>query len=83
MSAATLVCPDCGSDDLRSIERASIGYPVRITVNAEGERVPEYTGESYTVYDETEFEDEIDCRACVRIGMTAADLVVQSTEPTG
>lgn len=60
-----LGCPICESTDLRSDETATIGYSVRLTRTPSGALDVEYTGESYTVFDEgTEFEGDIWCRGC-------------------
>lgn len=70
--SAQLVCPHCGSgDSFYSIEKATIGYPATFTEDG-----PAYTGGASQVYDEgTEFDDDIDCRACSSSSLRLQDLV--------
>lgn len=73
----TLVCPSCHSgEELRSIETAQIAYPATFTAAG-----PEYTGESYEVFDEgTTFGDLIDCSNCDSLDMTLGDLIEEEEE---
>jgi len=70
---AALVCPNCGSPELRSEERAVIAYPITASVNDHGKRTHDYTGDSYKVYDDdTQFEDVVICPSCAWAGNLTA-----------
>lgn len=77
----TLVCPKCGdADSLRSDETAVIGYPIIAFAKDDGTPGMDYTGASYSIFDEgTEFRDDVWCTACDWNG-GLADLAAEDPE---
>jgi ribosomal protein L31 len=71
-----LVCPGCKQDDnLYSVEKTTILYPVLMAFDADGNPDPQYTGEDRIVEDEgTVFDDTIYCRNCCD-EMTTSELL--------
>lgn len=77
-----LACPHChDTENLRSDETGLIGYPAAFTTAT---RTPQYTGDSYEVFDEgTTFEDTITCTNCGAIDLTYGVLVTRSEDGSG
>lgn len=76
MTENYLHCPDCGSVALKSMETASVDYPVRIHLNGQ----VEYGFGEYQVYDEgTKYEDDLWCSDCDWNG-SKAELVATEDE---
>lgn len=74
--ATPLCCPKCGSQSLRSDEKAAIGYNVLISRNGSGQIDVNYTGDR-EVWDEgTVYEGDLWCRDC-GAQLAEADLVTE------